>query len=267
MCRNIHKLYVLRPAIISKDKEMTSTLEKIGYRITTTRDTAYIRSAQRLRYAVFNVELGEGLDSSADSGLDADPFDTQCDHLIIEERETCQVIGTYRLQTGVMAASGRGYYSAVEFDFSPYESLRHETLELGRACVHADHRNRAVLDLLWSGIARYAQSRGTRYLLGCSSLTSQSPGEGWGLYEQLTGKFLAPSHLRTRPVGQYIMPRPDGPAEAVKTPKLFAAYLSVGAWIAGPPALDEDFKTIDFLTILDLENMTRAGRKHFFKTD
>lgn len=246
---------------------MTATSVAPRYRIRTTRDAAHIRSAQRLRYAVFNVELGEGLASSDRSGLDADPFDAQCDHLVIEEQETGEVIGTYRLQTGAMAASGRGYYSAVEFDFSPYESLRHEVLELGRACVHADHRNRAVLDLLWSGIARYAQSRGTRYLLGCSSLTSQSPGEGWGLYEQLTGNFLAPPHLRTRPIGPFVMPRPAAPAEAVKTPKLFAAYLSVGAWIAGPPALDSEFKTIDFLTILDLENISRAGRKHFFKID
>lgn len=245
---------------------MTSTLAKPGYRIRTTRDAGDIRSAQRLRYAVFNVELGEGLDSSDHSGLDADPFDAQCDHLIIEEQGGGEVIGTYRLQTGAMAASALGYYSALEFDFSPYEPIRHEVLELGRACIHADHRNRTVLDLLWSGIARYAQSCGTRYLLGCSSLTSQSPEEGWGLYEQLTKKYLAPPHLRTQPVGSYIMPRPETVDEAVKTPKLFAAYLSVGAWIAGPPALDADFKTIDFLTILDLANISRAGRKHFFKT-
>ncbi len=248
-------------------RTMTSTLAQPCYRIRTTRKAADIRSAQRLRYAVFNVELGEGLASSDDSGLDADPFDAQCDHLIIEEQETGEVIGTYRLQTGTMAAAGLGYYSATEFDFSPYESLRHEILELGRACIRADHRNRAVLDLLWTGIARYAESSGSRYLLGCSSLTSQCPAEGWGLYEQLTEKFLAPSHLRTHPIGPYIMPRPTVLAEAVKTPKLFAAYLSVGAWIAGPPALDADFKTIDFLTILDLNNMTRTGKRHFFKTD
>lgn len=243
------------------------TLEKIHYRIRVTSETADIRCAQRLRYAVFNLELGEGLACSYHSGLDADPFDAQCDHLIIEEQETGEVVGTYRLQSGTMAVAGLGYYSATEFDFSPYEYLHHEILELGRACIRSDHRNRAVLDLLWTGIARYAQASGSRYLLGCSSLTSQSPEEGWGLYEQLTGKFLAPSHLRTRPIGTYMMARPSAIVETIKAPKLFAAYLAVGAWIAGPPALDVDFKTIDFLTILDLENMSRAGRKHFFKTD
>lgn len=246
-------------------KMMTSTLEATSYRIRTTRNKKDIQSAQRLRYAVFNVELGEGLDTSDQSGLDADPFDAQCDHLIIEEQGSGEVIGTYRLQTGNMAAAGLGYYSATEFDFTPYEPLRNEILELGRACIHANHRKRAVLDLLWSGIAGYAQSHGSRYLLGCSSLTSQSPEEGWGLYEQLADKFLAPPELRTNPAGKYIMPRPENVANSVKTPKLFAAYLTVGAWIAGPPAIDVDFKTIDFLTILDLHKMSSAGKKHFFK--
>lgn len=231
----------------------------------TTSAAVDIRSAQRLRYAVFNVELGEGLDASDDSGLDADPFDAYCDHLIIEDQESGSVIGTYRLQTGDMAAAGIGYYSANEFDFSPYENIRHQVLELGRACIHADHRNRAVLDLLWSGISRYAESKGSRYLLGCSSLTSQDPAEGWALYMQLRNKYLAPAHLQTVPIFPFLMPKPQTLAAEAKCPKLFASYLTIGAWFAGPPALDRDFKTIDFLTILDLENLSRAGRKHFFK--
>lgn len=236
------------------------------YRTRTTRDAADIRAAQKLRYAVFNVELGEGLDASAHSGLDADCFDAQCDHLIVEDQTSGEVIGTYRLQTGNMAAHGRGYYSALEFDLSPYESVRSEVLELGRACIRADHRCRGVLDALWSGIARYAQSNGSRYLMGCSSLTSQCPAEGWGLYETLMEKHLAPLHMQTVPVGKYRMARPANVETPVSPPRLFAAYLSVGASIAGPPALDYDFKTIDFLTILDIENMSRIGRKHFFKT-
>jgi putative hemolysin len=44
-------------------------------------------------------------------------------------------------------------------------------------------------------------------------------------------------------------------AESVKIPKLLRAYLTRGAKICGPPALDRQFKTIDFLTLLDLETM------------
>lgn len=244
---------------------MFATAETSRYRLKVTSELESLREAQKLRYCVFNLELGEGLASSEKNGLDVDPFDDQCDHLIIEDRETGKIIGTYRLQTGAMAKTGKGYYSAQEFDFSPYECIRSQVLELGRACVHADHRNRAVLDLLWRGIARYALNRGSRYLLGCSSLTSQRPEDGWSSYQQISRQCLAPVNLRTQPIGQYIMPRPRATLKFVKIPKLFAAYLGVGAWVAGPPALDRNFKTIDFLTILDVENMTPAGRKRFFK--
>jgi putative hemolysin len=44
---------------------------------------------------------------------------------------------------------------------------------------------------------------------------------------------------------------------------LLRAYLSLGAKICGPPALDTDFKTIDFLTFLDLEALAPAVRNHF----
>lgn len=235
-----------------------------GYQVCVTRDPENIRAAQRLRYEVFNVELGEGLATSREMELDADPFDAQCEHIVIKAAATGSVVGTYRLQTGAMARHGLGYYSAQEFDFSPYEILRNEMLELGRACIHKDHRSRAVLDLLWRSIASYAIGQGSRYLMGCSSLTSQDPAEGWGLYQILKDTHLAPPELRTDPIGEYRMPDPGQAIKTVKTPKLFAAYLNIGAVIAGPPARDRDFLTIDFLTILDVSKLSGAGVKHFF---
>jgi len=243
---------------------MLSLIGSSGYQVCVTRDSGDIRAAQRLRYEVFNVELGEGLATSCEEELDADPFDRQCDHIVIRESATGRVVGTYRLQTGAMAGAGMGYYSAQEFDFRPYETLRDEVLELGRACIHTDHRRRAVLDLLWRGIARYASLRGSRYLVGCSSLTSQDPAEGWGLYQRLKDAHLAPPALRTEPIGDYQMPAPGHVEHRVKIPKLFAAYLNIGAFIAGPPALDRGFQTIDFLTILDVTKASGAGFKHFF---
>ncbi len=244
---------------------MFALFSTTGYKVRTTRAMDDIEAAQRLRYEIFNLELGEGLAESQERGLDADRFDMQCDHLIIEDVKTRAVVGTYRLQTGMMANAGLGYYSAQEFDFSPYEPLRHELLELGRACIHKDHRKRAVLDLLWRGIAGYALENNCRYLVGCSSLTSQDPAEGWGLYRQLEKTHLASLALRTSPIGRFHSPEPDKILQKTKIPKLFAAYLGVGAVIAGPPALDREFQTIDFLTILDLANASVAGKNHFLK--
>lgn len=212
-----------------------------------------VRLAQRLRFEVFNVEMQEGLAESYQTGLDADLFDTVCDHLLVEEVASRTVVGTYRLQTGTAAAQNRGYYSEQEFDFRPYEPARAEIIELGRACVAAQHRNLSVLSLLWKGIANYARERGARYLIGCSSLTSQDPREGAAMYRQLAARHEAPPGWRTVPQPSHACPM-DNPAEpAPRIPKLLAAYLSIGATICGPPAIDREFKTIDFLTLLDLK--------------
>ncbi len=220
-----------------------------------------ISEAQRLRFSVFNLELGEGLTSAVASGLDADEFDAVCDHLLVRERGTGEVVGTYRLQTGrTAAASGVGYYSEREFEFGPFEPVRGEVVELGRACVALAHRNQSVLGLLWRGIATYAQERGARYLLGCSSLTSQDAAEGLAAYAQLSAKNLVAEPWRTRPLPGWRCEASEDEVESrsrlgVRIPRLMTAYLAAGAAICGEPALDREFKTIDFLTWMDLRTM------------
>ena len=226
--------------------------------------TADVRAAQALRFEVFNLELNEGLAASFATGHDADPFDTVCDHLLVEDRSTGNVVGTYRLQTGGMAAVNRGYYSEQEFCFDPYERIRGQLIELGRACVHRSHRNLAVLGLLWKGIADYASHRGGRYLCGCSSITSLDPAIGASAYGELCRKHLVKPEFRTRPQPQHECPLAHLAEETPKIPKLLRAYLSVGAKICGPPALDREFKTIDFLTLVDLEALSPLARARFF---
>ncbi|MBI1840267.1 MAG: GNAT family N-acetyltransferase [Verrucomicrobia bacterium] len=214
-----------------------------------------IHAAQALRFLVFNLELHEGLDSSYATCRDEDPFDDVCDHLIVEDTRSRDVVGTYRLQTGVKARSHLGYYSEQEFDFAPFEAHRDKIIELGRACVHAEHRNLAVLGLLWRGIAAYARDHRGRYMIGCSSLTSQDPTLGAAMYADLERSYLAPVGWRTQPQPAYGCAL-DHPSErSPKVPKLLLAYLSLGAKICGPPAIDREFKTIDFLTLLDLEDL------------
>lgn len=214
-----------------------------------------VRAAQRLRFEVFNLELHEGLPEAFLTGLDADEFDPVCDHLLVRERATGAVVGTYRLQTGRSAAAHRGYYSAQEFDFGPYESRRDEMVELGRACVAAAHRNASVLNLLWRGIARYAQAHGARYLTGCSSLTTQDEAAALATYRGLAAAHLVAAPLQTRPVPGWRCSELNGRPVALPVPKLLRAYLALGAKICGEPAIDRHFGTVDFLTWIDLQAM------------
>lgn len=234
------------------------------YSVRLARDASELRGVQSLRFRVFNLELNEGLAESHATGLDADAFDEVCDHLVVEHLPTQEIVGTYRLQTGDAAATHLGYYSEQEFDFTPYERIRGELIELGRACVDQRHRNLHVLGLLWKGIADYARARGGRYLCGCSSITSQDAALGASAYGDLMRRHLAPPELRTLPTPLFECPLDRLAEDAPKIPKLLRAYMSVGAKICGPPALDRAFKTIDFLTLLDLHTLPAQARTRFF---
>jgi putative hemolysin len=171
---------------------------------------------QRLRYLVFNCELGEGLDSSARSGLDRDQFDFICDHLMVHDTATSELVGTYRMQSGYRAKGNLGYYGEGLFEFGPFEAIRAEVLELGRACVHQEYRNTAVLHMLWRRIARYASSCGARY-------------------EALREKYLVEPALRTQPRVDHRWEATHDFAVAPQPPRLFRAYLEISAKLCGPP--------------------------------
>ena len=225
----------------------------------------------RLRYRVFNLELGEGLAASAATGRDEDAFDAACHHLLVEDAAAGAVIGTYRMQTAAMAAAGRGFYSAGEFDLSglPAEVLE-RAIELGRACIAREHRNRQVLFLLWKGLARYLVATGARYLFGCCSLTGQDPAEGLRAMAHLTARGRLHPRIAVAPLpGLECAGDPTAAAAvaadpaAVELPSLFRTYLRYGGLVCGPPAIDAEFKTIDFLVLLDSAGLDPRSRALF----
>ncbi|XHR29946.1 MAG: GNAT family N-acetyltransferase [Chthoniobacteraceae bacterium] len=233
------------------DRLSTSRTQQL-YRLRLADSTRDVEAAQRLRYEIFNIELGEGLSSAVVSGLDVDEFDAVCDHLLVEDIASNTLVGTYRVQMGDRALAGSGFYSAREFDFGPFLGRASEIVELGRACVHRRHRNLVVLGLLWKGIAHYAKQHNGRYLMGCSSLTSQDPAEGLALYHALKERHLAAPEWVTHPMPGFECQGERTDPTPVRAPKLMSAYFSIGAKICGQPAIDSEFKTIDFLTWVDV---------------
>jgi hypothetical protein len=128
---------------------------------------------------------------------------------------------------------------------------------------------------------------GLRYLVGCSSINSQDPAEGWQMFRQLEHYRVSPE-FETVPTDAYAcpieqegayaqsspcqsdrsLPEPQSPplapsAISCKVPKLLRTYLAIGARIAGPPAWDREFGTIDFLTLLDLKLLSSSARNRF----
>jgi putative hemolysin len=238
------------------------------YLVRFARNTEELEAVLKLRFEVFNLELGEGLESSFRTGRDRDQFDATCHHLMVVDKRTTNTVGTYRIQTIEMAGGAAGLYSSGEYDLSslPTDFL-HESIELGRACIAREHRNRQVLFLLWRGLAQYLVSERKRFLFGCCSLTSQDPVAGRQVLNYLaTHNYLHSTLMvQARPGYQCVaLDAEPLPPDEVKLPKLFATYLGIGAKVCSVPALDRRFKTIDFLVVLDVLELDARSRRMFF---
>lgn len=258
------------PAVfpVFPDLVPTKVLEEGRYQVRFARTLEELDEVLRLRFEVFNLELGEGLEASFATGRDTDEFDAVCHHLIVVDTRSGAIVGTYRMQAATMALGNLGFYSEAEFGLSGFPAeVVAQSVEVGRACVAKEHRNTQVLFLLWRGLALYMATNQLRYLFGCCSLTSQDPAEGLATYEYLEAHgHLHPDYL-IQPQAEYVCYGEDAvadPSFPVKIPQLFRIYLRHGAKVCGPPAIDRRFKTIDFLILFDVAAMDEKRLRTFF---
>jgi putative hemolysin len=232
------------------------------YAVTLTREPTLLEDIQRLRYRVFSDELGASL--AGPQGRDADEFDPHCDHLVVRDVLTGEPVGTYRILAPEAACRAGGYYAEREFDLTPLQALRPGLAELGRTCVHPEHRSGPVMLLMWSALARLALDRGYLHLIGCASLgLGQGIDAAHAAFRQLAADGLGPEALRVSPRNP--LPPPTGaPVAALKTvPPLVRGYLTLGAWVCGEPAWDPEFGCADVPMLLDLNRLDQRFVRHF----
>jgi len=247
-------------------------LQRTGrYTVRFARSPEELAAIQKLRFEVFNLELGEGLEESFRTGRDEDRFDPVCHHLMVIHDESRRIVGTYRVQTNGMAEALGGFYSIDEFALEGLPAdVIDNAVEVGRACVAREYRNRQVLFLLWRGLAAYMEQNRKRYLFGCCSLTSQDPVEGKRVMDHLVGTGHVHPRFTVRPqpgwecYDEALPPEVPASEEKVQLPQLFRIYLRYGARVCGPPAIDRFFKTIDYLVVLDTADLDSETREMFF---
>lgn len=242
---------------VLKDYIPQRVLETPKYQVYFASTKAELAIIQKLRAQVFYGQK---------DGLDEDKYDAVCHHLLVKHIETGEIVGTYRMQTYEMAQMHYGFYSDSEYILSdfPVEVLKN-AVEIGRACVEENHRNGRVLYLLWRGLALYLEWNQKRYLFGCSSLFSIDPRDGYEAlaYFKKEGKVHDSIWVQTRPkYSCEFTGKLDGTEP--KVPKLLNVYMNLGAKVCSPPALDRDFKCLDFLTVFDLQALNERAYASFF---
>ncbi|NKQ54788.1 GNAT family N-acetyltransferase [Amycolatopsis sp. K13G38] len=246
--------------LVSTDAEAPEGAAR--YSLLVTSGTEEVVAAQRLRYQVFAEEMGAGLDTLV-PGLDVDRFDEFCDHLVVRDDNTGEIVGTYRMLPPERATEAGMLYADTEFDLTNLAALRGSLVETGRSCVHADHRAGAVVSLVWAGIARYMLLAGHRYLAGCASVPLTDGGSyAAGVWDVIRTKYYAPEEQRVTPLHPWEDEDLPRPTRSV-LPPLLKGYTRLGAKVCGPPAHDVDFGVADFFTLLDLHNVDERYLKYF----
>ncbi|NML50750.1 GNAT family N-acetyltransferase [Streptomyces sp. R302] len=233
------------------------------YLVGLARDQDDVRAAQRLRHLVFAGEMGARLDGP-EPGLDTDAFDAYCDHLLVREESTGEVVGTYRILPPERAAVAGRLYSEAEFDLARLAPLRHDLVEVGRSCVHPAHRNGAVIALIWAGLARYMTRTGHEWLAGCCSIPLADGGAlAAATWDTVKAKHLAPEEYWVTPHKLWNsdgVRRPEGRTEL---PPLLRGYIRLGARVCGAPAHDPDFGVADLYVLLSLRRTNPRYLRHF----
>lgn len=242
----------------------SNSTDTAHYSLRLAADAAEVRAAQRLRYRVFAEEMGADVHGEA-PGVESDAHDDFCDHLIVCEDRSGEVVGTYRMMPPGRAGAAGRLYSENEFDLTALDPLRPALVEVGRSCVHPAHRSGAVVGLVWAGIVRYMLLHGYSWVAGCASVPLADGGAlAARVWDTVSTRHYASEQYRVRPY------RPWTPAEVVRParrplPPLLKGYLRLGAWVCGRPAHDPAFGVADFFVLLDLGRMDRRYLNFFLE--
>ena len=225
-----------------------------------------VRQAQRLRYQVFALEMGATLGGNQ-PGHDIDLFDDYCEHLLVRDADSGGIIGTYRVLTPTQAKRVGSTYSDTEFDLTRLRFLRDRMVELGRSCVHADHRHGGVILALWGALAEFMGRNQLDIIIGCASIPMQHHGATSGqaaasIWRQVRQSHMAAIEYRVTPRLALPVERLDDSLK-VEPPALIKGYLRLGAKVLGPPAWDPDFNSADLPMMMRVADLPARYLKHF----
>ncbi len=244
-------------------------IETESFLVETVSDPEAFKEIVRLRYDIFLREFAGRGDSYAFFPYDIDLHDFSCDHLVVKDKSSGNIVATYRL---LFQAEGekKNFYSEGEFDLSEFHQVRGNKLELGRACVHRDFRSGAVISLLWKGLCQYASKSDTRYMFGCSSLSRKEFAALPYIFEQMEKRKAVITDYKINVRKNYqLSTYPQLKLSQIVSPdfrfmpSLMNMYLLAGAKMSDQLAYDEEMDCLDLFTVMDFKKLPASFERRF----
>ena len=228
-----------------------------------------LTAAQELRYQLLVLAFNQ----SSEATNDKSEYDAICDHLIVKDMETNQVIGTYRLLSNIKNPN-QEFLCESEFDISNLRKPGIRLLELGRAVVHSDYRNGPAIKLLLHAIFEYASLKGCRYVFGTSSLHGVDPEAlkhalSYCHYHYLLEDKTMMCYAKEPCTKLDLLPENEINMDLVKQqlPPLIRMYCMLGCRLGEGAYFDYEFNSTDVLTVMDSKNVnTHFAEKMFGKS-
>ncbi len=249
-----------------------------------------IKEIARLREITFR-KVGEGTGMK----LDFDSYDAYYKHLVLWDEEELEIVGSYRIGicSEISAKKGiAGLYNSSLYSFTgEFNEILVKSIELGRSFIQQKYWRSSALDYMWQGIAAFlSEYPGVRYLFGAVSISNSYNPDAQAMIVYFYKKWYSHEKNLANATERYIVPKlqqehlagimgSDNYEEDFKSlktalknfgysvPVLFKKYTELcnyGGVKFMDFGRDNEFKTIDGLMLLDLEEVKPEKRKRYY---
>jgi putative hemolysin len=219
---------------------------------------ADVLAAQRLRHlAFFGIP-----------GIDADPFDAACRHVLVEEIATGTLVGCFRLLPLNGGAEITRSYSAQYYELGALSDYQGLMVEMGRFCIHPDRHDPDILRVAWGALTRFVDTQGVELLFGCSSFHGTETADYLDAFAMLKARHLAPKRWLPRVKAPNVFRfaarlrrKPDVRRAMLKMPPLLRTYLLMGGWVSDHAVVDQEMNTLHVFTGLEISTIPAARKR------
>lgn len=221
-----------------------------------------LQAAQALRHEAF----------FGGEGLDRDPFDKICSHILIEETESRRLVCCFRMLPLTRGSEIERSYSAQFYELSALHSFDGKMVEMGRFCILPGVNDPDILRIAWAAMTTYVDENKVEMLFGCSSFSGTDADDYLDAFAVLKDRHLAPRRWLPRVKAPSVFRfaqklrwrKPDARQAMQVMPPLLRTYLLMGGWVSDHAVVDRQLNTLHVFTGLEIRAIP-ATRKRLLR--